>query len=81
MTQVHLLISSLHLPFLLFSNFELPPSLRALLEELVAATRAGKPADAWDAKKMQALLDLQQRCLDEFDKCAAASRDADRKAA
>ena len=71
----------LHLPFLLFSNFELPPSLRALLEELVAATRAGKPADAWDAKKMQALLDLQQRCLDEFDKCAAASRDADRKAA
>ena len=62
------------LPFVLQSNFDVPPSLERLLREVVARTVDGVPAHAWQASRMEKLLTLQEQCLVEFNKAVAAER-------
>ena len=62
------------LPFLIQSNFDVPPSLRSKIEECVQFCNDAQPSDAWDASKMRRLLALQEDCLAAFDACVAEER-------
>lgn len=68
------------LPFVLQSNFEVPPSLERLLREVVARTVDGVPAHAWQARRMEELLTLQEQCLAEFNEAVAVERCKEAKA-
>ena len=58
--------------FLMQSNFEVPPKLQALLRRVVGVSVQGEPAHAWEAERMQELLDLQQECHEAFLEAVAA---------
>ena len=68
------------LPFLIQSNFDVPPSLRSKIEECVQFCNGAQPSDAWDASKMCRLLDLWEDCLAAFDACVAEAQEGCKQA-
>lgn len=81
--EFHKFISPQHLdqPFILFSNFALPRELSDVLRDVVAEVNCGRPDYGWDSARLTKLLELQYRCLELFNECAAASQRADQTAA
>ena len=61
-------------PFLVFSNFPLPPELTASLRQMVELVSSRNTAHAWETDRIKKMLALHQRCVDEFNAAAAASR-------
>ena len=68
------------LPFLMHSNFEVSAELKERLRAVVNFAQQGRLCDAWDARCMHTLLQMQDECLASFaQNGASACCDRERK--